>query len=48
MFEYRFIRFYYDSVYNMFRPIIFDCNLPYSDIYNEYSKGFTNDKDYQM
>ncbi len=48
MFEYRFIKFQFDYLNDMFTPIIFNCSLPYQTIQSKYSGGISSDADYKM
>ena len=48
MFEYRFIKFYYDHLKQKFCPIIFDCNLPCEEIHKKFANGISSNSAYLM
>jgi hypothetical protein len=48
MFEYRFIKFQFDYLNDMFTPIIFDAKLPCQAIQSRYSVGIQTEADYKL
>lgn len=48
MFEYRFIRFYFDHEQNKFIPIVFDCKMSFQALVAKYKNGMQNEAEYRL